>query len=71
MYDESLRVYNKIIKSAPDNVVGLFNKALLLEAMKNYDDAIKLMERICSKFPDLEKSKTKLAELKKAKSAAA
>jgi hypothetical protein len=59
-----------MIKYDPDNLVGLFNKAILLESTNHLDEALKLMERIQQKYPDDVRVQEKLADLRAPKQSA-
>lgn len=61
---EAQKIYNKVIKVDPTNLQALYNKSLLLADTGQTPEAVKLLERITQRFPDFEKAKKKLAELK-------
>jgi len=44
-YDDALRVYERIIKTKPDDADAWFNKGLALSGLRRYEEALKAFER--------------------------
>lgn len=64
-YDASLILYNKILKSEPENTLVLFHKALSLYNKDAKNDALKLLKKIVAQEPEFEKAKTALDKIEK------
>ncbi|MBC7659044.1 MAG: tetratricopeptide repeat protein [Chitinophagaceae bacterium] len=64
LYDDATKVYNTVIKLDPDNRSALYNKAIMLAAKGQAEEAVKLLQRCVLKHPDFEQAARKLKEIK-------
>jgi tetratricopeptide (TPR) repeat protein len=62
-FDEAQKTYNTVIKLDPNNRSALYNKAIMLAAKGENQEAIKLLKRCLEKHPDFELAKKKMTEL--------
>lgn len=63
LLDESVEIYNTILKRENDNHLVLFNKALVLILQNKKDEAGKILKRCLKIAPEFEKAKAKLGEI--------
>ncbi len=63
--EDAMKAYNSIIKLDPDNKSALYNKAVLLHSLNQKGDAVKLLQRLTTKYPDFSTAKSKLSEYEK------